>query len=50
MECDGCVCGRKFTSMTGFYRHREIVRWPVVRCVDPATLGMAQDELGRWLA
>jgi len=49
----GCpLCGREFTTMTAFDRHQDVdyKRTPNVRCVNPAAVGLVQNERGRWHA
>ena len=48
--CICAACERSFTGLTAFDKHHETDygRRPAVRCIDPATLGMVQQESGRW--
>ena len=48
--CVGAACKRSFTGLSSFDKHHETdySRRPAVRCIDPATLGMVQQESGRW--
>lgn len=48
--CVCAACERSFTGLTSFDKHHETDygRRPAVRCIDPATLGMVQQESGRW--
>lgn len=47
----GCpACRRVFTALSGFDAHQstDYRRKDPVVCLEPATLGMAQNEYGRW--
>jgi hypothetical protein len=48
--CTCSPCGRKFTGLTAFDKHQQVdySRRPAVACLDPATLGLKQDQYGRW--
>jgi len=51
MSIFGCpICGREFTTLKAFDRAQDVdyKRTPNVRCVDPATVGLVQNERGRW--
>jgi hypothetical protein len=43
-------CGREFTGLTAFDRHQDVdySRQPPVLCLDPASVGLVQQQSGRW--
>lgn len=43
-------CGRTFLNLTAFDKHQDVdyKRIPIVICMDPANLGLVQDEIGLW--
>ena len=44
------ACGREFTGVASFDKHQDVnyMRRPTVICLDPATVGLAEDRNGRW--
>ncbi len=43
-------CGEVFTGITAFDKHHDVdyTRRPAIRCMAPATVGLVQQESGRW--
>lgn len=48
--CSCAPCARTFSGLVSFDRHQDVDynRRPVVICQDPAGIGMALDQHGRW--
>ena len=50
MSFQCAACRRVFTVLSGFDAHQsaDYSRTPAVVCADPETLGMTQNQYGRW--
>jgi hypothetical protein len=51
MSTGACAaCGRDFTGLGAFDKHQDVdySRRPAVTCLDPAAIGLVQNERGRW--
>lgn len=51
MSTSACSpCGEIFTGLTAFDRHQDVdySRRPAVTCLDPASVGLVRNDLGRW--